>query len=83
MKSDSDNFREAAVIDIIEYLRAKDVEVIIYEPLIKEDKFMEFQVIKSLEKFKEKSDLIIANRYSDELENVKYKVYTRDIFREG
>ncbi len=83
MKSDSDNFREAAVIDIIEYLRAKDIEVIIYEPLIQEDKFMEFEVIKNLEQFKEKSDLIIANRYSDELDDVKQKVYTRDIFREG
>ena len=80
MKSDSDNFREAAVIDIIEYLRAKDIEVIIYEPLIKDNRFMEFEVIKSLVKFKEESDLIIANRYSDELEDVKYKVYTRDIF---
>ncbi|WP_297493211.1 nucleotide sugar dehydrogenase [Persephonella sp.] len=83
MKSDSDNFREAAVIDIIEYLRAKDIEVIIYEPLIQEDKFMEFEVIKNLEQFKEKSDLIIANRYNSELDSIKYKVYTRDIFGEG
>lgn len=83
MKSDSDNFREAAVIDIIEYLRAKDINVIIYEPLIKEDSFMEFPVVKDLENFKQKSDLIIANRYSEELDDVAHKVYTRDIFREG
>jgi len=83
MKSDSDNFREAAIIDIIEFLRAKDLEVIIYEPLIQNDKFMDFKVINNLDEFKEKSDLIVANRYSDELENVKYKVYTRDIFRES
>ncbi|WP_457625490.1 nucleotide sugar dehydrogenase [Persephonella sp.] len=83
MKSDSDNFREAAVIDIIEYLRAKDINVIIYEPLIKEDSFMEFPVVKDLEILKQKSDLIIANRYSEELDDVAHKVYTRDIFREG
>ncbi|WP_297457414.1 nucleotide sugar dehydrogenase [Persephonella sp.] len=83
MKSDSDNFREAAVIDIIEYLRAKDVEVVIYEPLIEEDKFMEFKVINNLQEFKEIPDLIIANRYSEELDDVKHKVYTRDIFRNG
>nr|WP_281253943.1 nucleotide sugar dehydrogenase [Persephonella hydrogeniphila] len=83
MKSDSDNFREAAVIDIIEYLRAKDVKVIIYEPLIKEDRFMDFPVVKSLDALKQESDLIIANRYSEELDDVREKVYTRDIFREG
>ncbi len=83
MKSDSDNFREAAVIDIIEYLRAKDINVIIYEPLVKEDRFMEFEVVNDLKKFKEKADLIVANRYSPELDDVKHKVYTRDIFHEG
>ncbi|WP_029520539.1 nucleotide sugar dehydrogenase [Persephonella sp. IF05-L8] len=83
MKSNSDNFREAAVIDIIEYLRAKDVEVVIYEPLIKEDTFMEFKVINDLQEFKKIPDLIIANRYSEELDDIKHKVYTRDIFRNG
>ena len=82
MKSDSDNFREAVIIDIIKFIRAKDVNVIIYEPLLKEDKILEFPVV-SLEKLKQNADLIVANRYSSELYDVKDKVYTRDIFGEG
>ena len=80
MKAGSDNHRSAAIIDIIEYLKAKDIDVIIYEPLIEEDSFMEFPVIKDLKEFKEKSSLIVANRFSQDLEDVKEKVYTRDIF---
>jgi UDPglucose 6-dehydrogenase len=80
MKSDSDNFREAAIIDIIEYLKAKDVQVIIFEPLIKERKFMDFDVV-SLERLKKESDIILANRYSSDLDDVREKVYTRDVFR--
>jgi UDPglucose 6-dehydrogenase len=79
MKSDSDNFREAAIIDIIEYLRAKDVQVIIFEPLLKENKFMDFDVV-SLERLKKESDIILANRYSSDLDDVREKVYTRDVF---
>lgn len=79
MKSESDNFREAAIIDIIEYLKAKDFEVIIYEPLIKESTFMDFKIV-DLDTLKKDSDIILANRYSSELEDVKEKVYTRDIF---
>lgn len=79
MKSESDNFREAAIIDIIEYLKAKDFEVIIYEPLIKESTFMDFKIV-DLDTLKKESDIILANRYSSELEDVKEKVYTRDIF---
>jgi len=79
MKSDSDNFREAAILDIIEYLRAKDVQVIIFEPLIKESKFMDFDVV-SLERLKKESDIILANRYSSDLDDVREKVYTRDVF---
>lgn len=82
MKSDSDNFREAAIIDIIEFLKAKDVNVIIYEPLLKEKEFLGFPVV-NLEELKEKSDLIVANRYSPQLDDVRHKVYTRDIFGEG
>ena len=80
MKAGSDNHRSAAIIDIIEYLKAKDIPVLIYEPLLKEDNFMGFPVLKDLKEFKEKSDLIVANRFSEELEDVKDKVYTRDIF---
>ncbi|WP_028950246.1 nucleotide sugar dehydrogenase [Sulfurihydrogenibium subterraneum] len=79
MKSESDNFREAAIIDIIEYLKAKDFEVIIYEPLIKDSEFMDFKIV-DLDTLKKDSDIILANRYSGELEDVKEKVYTRDIF---
>lgn len=79
MKSDSDNFREAAIIDIIEYLKAKDFQVIIYEPLIKEDTFMDFKVV-DLDTLKKESDVILANRYSHVLDDVREKVYTRDIF---
>jgi UDPglucose 6-dehydrogenase len=81
MKAGSDNHRSAAIIDIIEYLKAKDIDVIIYEPLLEEDTFMGFPVEKEISKFKEKADLIVANRFSKELEDVKDKVYTRDIFQ--
>ncbi|MGB9767132.1 MAG: nucleotide sugar dehydrogenase, partial [Sulfurihydrogenibium sp.] len=73
MKSDSDNFREAAIIDIIEYLKAKDFEVIIYEPLIKDKYFMDFEVV-DLDTLKNRSDIILANRYSNLLDDVKEKV---------
>ncbi len=79
MKSESDNFREAAIIDIIEYLKAKDFEVLIYEPLIKENTFMDFKVV-DLDTLKRESDIILANRYSYLLDDVKEKVYTRDVF---
>ena len=80
MKAGSDNYRSAAIIDIIEYLKAKDIQVIVYEPLLEKDEFMGFKVEKNLNKFKEKSDLIVANRISDEIKDVLDKVYTRDIF---
>ncbi|RMD46291.1 MAG: nucleotide sugar dehydrogenase, partial [Aquificota bacterium] len=62
MKAGSDNHRSAAIIDIIEYLKAKDINVIIYEPLIEENSFMDFPIEKDLKTFKEKADLIVANR---------------------
>ncbi len=80
MKAGSDNHRSAAIIDIIEYLKAKDIDIVIYEPLLEGDTFMDFPVEKNLQKFKESVDLIVANRFSDELEDVKEKVYTRDLF---
>ncbi len=83
MKSGSDNFRESAVIDIIEYLRAKGVEVIVYEPLISDRSFMGFEVVRCLNELFDRSDLIIANRYRSELESVRHKVYTRDLFGEN
>ncbi|MBK3333205.1 nucleotide sugar dehydrogenase [Persephonella atlantica] len=83
MKAGSDNHRSAAIIDIIEHLKARNTNIIIYEPLIKEDKFMDLPVEKDINIFKQKVDLIIVNRFSSELEDMKEKVYTRDIFGEN
>ena len=81
MKSGSDNFRSSAVQGIIEKLQAKNIEVVIYEPVIKENNFEGLKVIKELEEFKTLSDVIVANRLEDTLLDIKDKVYTRDIFQ--
>ena len=81
MKSGSDNFRSSAVQGIIEKLQAKNIEVIIYEPVLNEDTFEGLKVIKNLDDFKATADVIVANRVEDSLSDVKTKVYTRDVFR--
>jgi UDPglucose 6-dehydrogenase len=81
MKSGSDNFRSSAVQGVIEKLQAKGVEVIIFEPVLDEDNFEGLKVIKDIEEFKSMSDVIVANRLSDNIVDVKDKVYTRDIFQ--
>ena len=80
MKNKSSNFYESAILDIIESLSKRKVEVIIYEPLIKDENFNNFKIIKDLNDFKNKADLIIANRFSNDLIDVKEKLFSRDIF---
>ena len=79
MKSNSDNYRESAILGILERLKEKNVEILIYEPQINQENLEGIEVIKDLNNFIEKSEIIIANRYHPELEKVKEKVYTRDI----
>jgi UDPglucose 6-dehydrogenase len=81
MKSNSDNFRSSAVQDIIKKLQIKNVQIVIYEPEMKEKIFQGLRVVKDLNEFKNISDTIVTNRLDDSLEDVKEKVYTRDIFR--
>lgn len=83
MKEGSDNFRESAIIDILYKLKENNVQIVLYEPFLNKDQFRDVEVISNLNEFISRSDLIIANRFSEELHQVKNKVYTRDLFQEN
>ena len=83
MKSGSDNFRASAIQSVMEKIKSKGVEIQIYEPTLKEDIFEGYKVEHDINTFKTTSDIVIANRFDDELEDIKPKVYTRDLFRKN